>query len=163
VVEKVRVDYVVLNEDGLAYKNGPLVSPAMYKRFWQPHVKRVLEFLRSRGVEIFSFYTSGNIEPLLPVLLDTGFNLFGPLEVASGMDAVKLRKQYGREVLLYGNISRQALMDGPESVEHEVMSKVPWLMEQGGYIPAVDDMILPDISFQSFMRYVELIRSLQLR
>jgi hypothetical protein len=143
VVEKVRVDYVVLNEDGLAYKNGPLVSPAMYKRFWQPHVKRVLEFLRSRGVEIFSFYTSGNIEPLLPVLLDTGFNLFGPLEVASGMDAVKLRKQYGREVLLYGNISRQALMDGPESVEHEVMSKVPWLMEQGGYIPAVDDMILP--------------------
>ena len=64
--------------------------------------------------------------------------------------------------MLYGNIARQALMDGPEAVEREVMSKVPLLMEQGGYIPAVDDMILPDISFASFMRYVELIRGMEL-
>ena len=49
--------------------------------------------------------------------------------------------------------------DGPEAVEKEVYSKVPWLMEQGGYIPAVDDIIMPDISFKSFMHYAELIRS----
>ncbi|MGQ9556178.1 MAG: uroporphyrinogen decarboxylase family protein, partial [Anaerolineae bacterium] len=160
VVERISIDYVVFNEDGLAYKTSSLIGPEAYRKFWMPYVKRVIDFLRSYEVRIFSFYTSGNIEPLIPVLLETGFNLFGPLEVAAGMDAIKLRKQYGRDVLLYGNISRQALMDGPEAVEREVYSKVPWLMEQGGFIPAVDDMILPDISFRAFMRYVELIREM---
>ena len=162
VVERIPVDYVVFNEDGLAYKNSSLIGPRTYRQFWMPYVRRVIDFLRGYGVRIFSFYTSGNIEPLIPTLLETGFNLFGPNEVAAGMDAIKLRKQYGRDVLLYGNISRQALMDGPEAVEREFYSKVPWLMEQGGFIPAVDDMILPDISFRSFMRYVELIRGMTL-
>jgi len=162
VVENTEVDYAVFNEDGLAYKTSTIVGPETYRTFWQPYVRRVIDFLRGRGVEIISFYTSGNIEPLIPVLLETGFNLFGPLEVAAGMDAIKLRREYGRDVLLYGNIGRQALMEGPEAVEREVYSKVPWLMEQGGYIPAIDDMLLPDISFRSFMRYVELIRDMRL-
>lgn len=162
IVEALPVDYVVLNEDGLAYKTSTLIGPDTYRKFWQPYVSRVIDHLSARSVKYFSFYTSGNIEPLIPTLLDTGFNLFGPLEVAAGMDAIKLRKEYGREVRLYGNIGRQALMDGPEAVEREVYAKVPWLMEQGGYIPAVDDMILPDISFASFMRYVELIREMEL-
>ena len=162
VVKEVKLDSVVIWEDGLAYKNSSLIGPETYRKFWMPYVRRVTEFLRGSGIDIIGFYTSGNIEPLIPVLLETGFNLFGPLEVAAGMDAIGLRKEYGRDVLLYGNIGRQALMDGPEAVEREVYSKVPWLMEQGGYIPAIDDMILPDISFAAFMRYVELIRGFEL-
>lgn len=161
VAESVNIDYVVMVEDGLAYKNSTLVGPDIYRRFWAPHVRKVIEFFRGHGVPVFSFYTSGNIDPLMPVLLDTGFNLFGPLEVAAGMDARRLRRQYGRDVLLYGNIGRQALMDGPDAVREEVLEKVPALVESGGYIPAVDDMILPDISFESYMTYVETIRALQ--
>ena len=70
----------------------------------------------------------------------------------------KPKQQFGRDILLIGNISRQALMDGPDAVEHEFAAKVPHLVEQGGYIPAIDDMVLPDISFESFRRYVELVK-----
>lgn len=162
VVESLPIDYVVLNEDGLAYKTSSLIGPDTYRCFWKPYVGRVIDYLRGKGVRLFSFYTSGNIEPLIPALLETGFNMVGPLEVAAGMDATRLRREYGKDLILCGNISRQALMDGPEAVEREVMGKVPSLMEQGGYIPAIDDMILPDISFASFMRYVELIRHMTL-
>ena len=158
VVSKMKVDYAVLNEDGLAYKTASLIGPDAYRNFWMPYVKRVIDFLKGHGIRIFSFYTSGNIEPLIPVLLETGFNLFGPLEVASGMDVRRLKAEYGRDILLYGNISRQALMDGGDSVEKEVAAKIAVLEEYGGYIPAVDDMILPDISFNSFMRYTELVK-----
>jgi hypothetical protein len=41
------------------------------------------------------------------------------------MDAIELRKQFGRDILLIGNISRQALMDGPYAVEKEFYAKVP--------------------------------------
>jgi uroporphyrinogen decarboxylase len=158
VVDQAPIDFVWLSEDGLAYKNSTLVSPTMYRELWHPYVRRVTDFLRSHDIDLIGHYTSGNIKPLIPSFLAAGINLFGPLECAAGMDAVELRKEYGRDVLMMGNLSRAAFMEGPEAVEREFYSKVPWLMENGGYIPAVDDMILPDISFGSMMRYVELVR-----
>lgn len=156
--EKAKVDLVWFSEDGLAYKNSSLVSPATYREFWTPHLKPVIDFIRAHGTEVVGFYTSGNICPLIPAFFETGFNLFGPLEVAADMDAVALRKEYGRDILLMGNIGRAALMEGPEAVEREFQEKVPYLMEAGGYIPAVDDMILPDISFEAYQRYIDLVR-----
>jgi len=170
VVELVRelvhdapIDFVWLSEDGLAYKNSTLISPAMYREFWHPYVRRVTDFLHGHGIGIIGHYTSGNIGPLIPSFLEAGINLFGPLECAAGMDAVALRKEYGRDVLMMGNVSRAALMAGADAVEKEFYSKVPWLMERGGYIPAVDDMILPDISFAATMKYVELVRGFEMK
>jgi len=40
--------------------------------------------------------------------------------------------------------------------------KVPAMMEAGGYVPTVDDMILPDISFESYKRYIELVSNYRL-
>ena len=162
LVETVPVDFVWLSEDGMAYKNSTMVGPEMFREFWHPYMKRVTDFLRGHGVQAIGHYTSGNITPLIPSFLDAGINLLGPLEVAADMDAVALRKEYGRDLLLMGNIGRAALMSGPDAVEEEFNAKVPWLMEQGGYIPAIDDMILPDISFESMMKYVELVREFEI-
>ena len=158
---KAKTDYAVFMEDGLAYRHGPIISPGTYGEFWYPYQKKVIDFLRNHGVDIICHYTSGNVESLIPLMLKAGFNTFAPLEVAAGMDAIKLREQYGNRILLMGNISRQALMDGPKAVEKEFHGKVPYLMEQGGYIPAADDMILPDISFESFKHYVDLLKGMQ--
>ena len=154
--EKGKVDLVWFSEDGLAYKNSTVISPETYREFWTPHIKPVIDFIRSHGTDVVGFYTSGNITPLIPAFMETGFNCFGPLEVAADLDARQLRKEFGKEVLLMGNIGRAALMAGPEAVEKEFEEKVPWMMETGGCIPAVDDMILPDISFESYKRYFEL-------
>jgi hypothetical protein len=50
-------------------------------------------------------------------------------------------------------------MEGRKAVDREFNSKVPSLMESGGYIPAIDDMILPDISFESYRHYVDLVKN----
>jgi uroporphyrinogen decarboxylase len=160
---KAPIDYVRVMEDGLAYRHGPIISPRIYEEFWFPYQKKVLDFLRDHGVKIIIHYTSGNVESLIPLMLKAGFNAFAPLEVAAGMDALRLREEYGKQILLLGNISRQALMDGPKAVEEEFNRKVPYLMEQGGYIPAVDDMILPDISFKSFNHYIGLLKKMKLQ
>ncbi len=160
VVQEAKIDYVFIDEDGLGTGNRSLISPQTYRKFWLPHWKKVTSFFRKNGIDIVGFYSSGNYESLIPVLLETGFNLFGPLECASRMDAIKLRKEYGRDVLLMGNINRQALVDGKEAIEKEVNSKVPWLMEQGGYIPAVDDEVLPDVSLETYLHYTNLIKQL---
>jgi uroporphyrinogen decarboxylase len=158
LLENVPLDYAILMEDGMAYKNSTLVSPDMYRRLWMPHQRRVTDFWRSKGIDVIGYYTSGNLEPLIPVLMETGFNMFAPLERAADMDAVQLRGKYGRDALFMGNIGRQALQDGPEAIDAEFRALRP-AIESGGFIPVVDDMILPDISFQSYMHYVQAIRS----
>ena len=162
IVSQCQIDYAYFSEDGIGYRNSSLVSPKMYRQIWIPAMRKVVEFLQTHGVHIIGHYSSGNLLPLIPVLLDIGVNLYFPLEVAAGMDARELRKQYGRELLLIGNISRQALMDGPEAVKAEFAAKVPDLMAEGGYIPAVDDAIMPDISFDSYKTYLDLVRAYRL-
>jgi uroporphyrinogen decarboxylase len=157
-LDHVRFDFVFLTEDGMGYKNSTLVSPAMYRDLWGPALRRVIDFLHSYGVNLIAHYSSGNMRPLIPTLMDMGITLYFPLEVAAGMDALALRREFGPEIRLIGNISRQALMDGPAAVEREFAAKVPPLMAAGGYIPAVDDAITPDIPFASYQRYCQLVR-----
>ncbi len=158
VVKAIKLDYVSIEEDGMAYANGPLISPSLYREFYLPYVKKVLNFFRDHGVRILAECSSGNITPLIPLFIEAGYNLFWPLECAAGMDALKLREEYGEGILLLGNISKGALMSGKEAVEREFNAKVPPLVEGGGYIPSVDDMILPDISFESYSHYIKLVR-----
>lgn len=160
VVQRGKIDYAFIVEDGLGYKNSSIISPQTYREFWFPSVKKVIDFLKSHGIDIVGFYSSGNIKPLMPVMLEAGFNLFAPLEYAAGMDAVELRKEYGKKVLLMGNISREALMKDKEAIRRDVLGKVPYLIRQGGYIPSLDDMVLPDISLENYTYYINLIRSL---
>lgn len=160
--DHVHFDYVFFNEDGIAYKNSTLVSPAMYRSLWIPALRKVVDFLHGRNVDLIAHYTSGNLRPLIPTLLDIGINMHMPLEVAADMDAVQLRSEFGRDIRLIGNISRQALMDGPRAIDEEFARKIPPLMADGGYIPAADDIITPDISFESYTYYIDKVRSYRL-
>ena len=162
LVTSCQIDYAYFAEDGIGYRNSSLVSPKMYQQLWIPAMRKVSDFLHGHGINIIGHYSSGNTLPLIPLLLDIGVNTHFPLEVAAGVDARELRRTYGRDILLIGNISRQALMDGPEAVDREFYDKVPPLMEDGGYIPAVDDAIMPDISFASYNHYIELVRNFEL-
>jgi len=157
----VRFDFAILNEDGIAFKNSTMVSPATYRRLWAPHVRRVTDALRAGGIEVVGFLTSGNVRPLIGELLDVGVNCLLPLEAAAGIDARDLRREFGRDLRLIGNISRQAFMDGPAAVEAEFAAKVPPLVAAGGYIPAPDDLIMPDMPYASVRRYVELVRAFE--
>lgn len=67
-----------------------------------------------------------------------------------------------RQGVRFGHAYCPALMDGPAAVEAEFNAKVPELMEAGGYIPAIDDLVMPDMPYASLRRYVELVRGLQL-
>ncbi|MBI2938863.1 MAG: hypothetical protein HYY04_00360 [Chloroflexi bacterium] len=161
LLEQTTVDFMWIHEDGVAYKNSTLISPATYRKLWFPYVRRVVDFVRGRGVRVVGHYTSGNIAPLIPSYLQTGINLFAPLECAAGLDAVALRRTYGQDVLLMGNVAREALMGDRAAVEKEFYGKVPWLVERGGYVPAPDDMILPDMPLDTVRHYTRLVRDLK--
>ncbi len=159
LLEAVPVDFIFIEEDGLGYKNSTLVSPKTYRALWLPHQRRVVDFIRSKGVKTVGYRSSGNMGPLIPCLLEAGFNMHASLECAAGADAIQLRKQYGRDLILVGNIAREAFMGDRATVEKEFYSKVPWLVEQGGYLPTPDDAFMPDWPLDTVLHYTELVRN----
>ena len=121
---------------------------------------RLAEYLRSKGVGCICYYSSGNLEPLIPLFLEMGINAITPAECAAGMDAIDLDKKYGKDLMVIGNIARQAIMSGREAVREEVMRKVPYLMKRGGFVPAFDDMVMPDMTFENVRYCADLIKSI---
>jgi chromosomal replication initiation ATPase DnaA len=92
------------------------------------------------------------------LFLKAGFTCLWPLQATAKMDAVELRKKYGRNLLLVGNIAKEALIKGKEAISKEVSHKLNYLMEQGGYIPAIDDRVPPDVALGNYAYYIDLLK-----
>jgi len=158
-VEEIKFDFAHFWED-MAYKTGSLISPKMFKEFMLPHYKKVTEFLHRYGIDIITVDSDGNINELIPLWLEGGVNGFLPLEVAADMNAVALRKKYGKNLILIGNIDKRTLVKSKEAIREEVMSKVPYLLSQGGYFPTIDHAVPPDVPLENYMYYLQCLRKI---
>ena len=152
------IDYGNLWED-MAMKTQSLISPKLFREFMMEPMKRVTRTLNEYGIKIISVDSDGNVDELIPLWLEANVNLIYPLEVAAGCDALRYKEQHGKEVLLLGNIDKRVLREGcdKKGIEQEVMSKVPKLVEMGGFSPAVDHAVPPDVPFENFKYYMDLI------
>jgi uroporphyrinogen decarboxylase len=157
VLKDIRIDLARFWED-MCYKTGPLISPAMVSSFMMPRYKKITDLLHSYDVDVIFVDSDGNVEQLVPLWLESGINYIWPCEVAAGNDVIALRKKYGKDLIIGGGIDKRALIKGKEAIREEVMSKVPFLLGQGGYLPCVDHAVPPDVTLESYCYYVNLMR-----
>jgi len=140
VLAKVRVDYAAFYEP-IASNAGPVVSPAMFERFSMPGYRRVIDLLLRHDVPLRVFCTTGgDLSLLLPPLLDAGINgLWISNIMTEAMEYQRLRREYGPEIALIGGIDSTALLRGEAGVRRAVEDTVPPLLDQGRYLPSLDD------------------------
>jgi hypothetical protein len=148
----VEFDYVFINED-LSMKNGPLLSPKTYQEFIFPHMKRLVAFFKEHGVRWVIVDTDGNCELIIPHLLDAGVDAIWPLERASDMDPLAIRRKFGRALRLWGGVDKRELAKGPDAIDAHLRTLQP-LVADGGFIPTVDHLVPPDVSLANFEHYV---------
>jgi len=153
ILDVISIDAFGFWED-MAHKSGPLISPEMVKRFMFPRYRRVVDFLNNRGVKFIGLDSDGYIDPLIPVWLDAGLNFLYPFEVQAGMDVVKVRKKYGKNLRIWGGVDKRAIANGRKAIDEEIRRITP-LIEEGGYIPHTDHSIPPDVSLDNYLYYLE--------
>ena len=151
----IRFDYFNFSED-FAGKSGPLLSPDLFRRFLLPGYKRIIETFRRDGIEYFWLDSDGDTRPLIPLMLEAGITCHWPLEQASYMEPVALRREFGQDLALCGGIDKRELSKGKKEIERELQSTIPPMLESGGFIPHVDHLCPPDISYENFQHYMEL-------
>jgi uroporphyrinogen decarboxylase len=158
VLSRVEVDYASVYEP-IASNAGPLVSPEMFERFAMPGYRKVLGLLeRHRIPHRFLSTTGGDLSPLLPLFLEAGINgLWISNIMTVGMEYRNLRKTYGRDVALIGGIDATSLSRGEEAVRRAIEDTVPPLLEQGRYLPCLDDRPRDDTPFEMYRLYREVL------
>ena len=158
ILEGLDVEYFNLNED-LSMKTGPLLSPATFKEFIYPHLKRLCEFFKSHGTRYIVLDTDGNPEVLIPMFMDAGVDCIWPLERASNMDPARIREKFGKQLRLWGGVDKRELAKGPKAIDAHLRELAP-LIDAGGFIPTVDHTVPPDVSWENFCHYMERKRAL---
>lgn len=153
ILEKIQVEYFTLNED-MSMKSGPLLSPDTYRKFISPHLKRMVDFFRSYGTRYFAVDTDGDTTPLISLMMDAGVDTLWPLERASDVNPVDLRKRFGKSLRLWGGVDKREIARGPDAIRKHLRQLIP-LVEEGGYIPTVDHTVPPDVSWDNFRYYMD--------
>lgn len=153
LAKDIEFDYANGWED-IAFKNGPLMSPAMFREFLYPRYKRIADVLKKYGIHVIFTDCDGNINPIVDQWIEAGFTCQFPLEIASGTDPVTLRERFGDKVLLIGGVDKMRLLEGKTGIDREMERLAP-IVEQGGYIPHLDHLCPPDITLENYRYYLE--------
>ena len=153
ILDVIEVDAFAFWED-MAYNHAPLISPDLVRKYMLPRYRRVVEFLRGRGIKYIGLDSDGQIHSLIPIWMDAGLNFIYPFEVQAGMDVLEVRRRYGRELRIWGGVDKRALAQGRAAIDAEIARLEP-LMAEGGFIPHTDHSCPPDISYDNYCYYLE--------
>ncbi len=150
VISQVEIDHWQIFED-ISFGKGSMISVPMVQEFLSPYIKRIADFLKSKGVNIILLDTDGDCNELIPVFMEAGVTGMYPFEVHCGMDVAKVRKEYPKLQML-GGISKSEVQFGEKRIDN-MLESVDYVLKTGGYIPFGDHFIPPEVNFKNFSYY----------
>ena len=131
------VDVVMVGDD-LAGQEGPLFSPDFYRSVVKPRQKRLIQHIRSLTKAKIWYHTCGSCIEYIPDLIEIGVDIINPVQTsATNMDPVKLKKQFGNQVVFWGaGIDSQHVLPfaTPDRVKKEVHETLEIFKPGGGYV-----------------------------
>ncbi len=138
--------------EDMCFKNGPLMSPALFKRMLVPRYRIIADFLRREcGCEFQMVDCDGRIDELAPLWLEGGINVMFPLE-APHTDAFRIERALRGRMAFRGYFDKRALIAGPAAIDAEFARLAP-LLAAGRFIPHTDHRVPPDVPLAHYRHY----------
>lgn len=157
IISQVEIDHWHIWED-ISYGRGSMISVDMVEEFICPYIKKIADFVKSKGVKIILLDTDGDCNNLIPPFIEAGVTGMYPFETHCGMDIVKVRKKYPKLQML-GGIPKSEIAKGKRRID-EILVPVEQVLKTGGYIPFGDHFIPPEVDFANFSYYRNKLNSL---
>jgi uroporphyrinogen decarboxylase len=130
-------EMIVIGDDA-AYRDGPMISPRMWREFVLPYHRQLVEAVDAPVI----WHSDGNTERLLPFAIEAGFVGVHGLEPAAGMDLGRIKREYGQDLVLVGNADIRVLFEPDlNAVRAEVDRCLAQGAPGGGYMMATCNSI----------------------
>lgn len=151
-LQRIEFDFAAGWED-ICFNNGCIISPKMFREFLLPRYKRIARLLHRYGVDVIYTDCDGNINGIVDIWLEAGYNCVFPVEVRAGSDPVQLRERFGKDILIMGGFDKTALLEGPPAILAELKRLEP-VVEEGGFIPHVDHRVPCGVKLEDYRYYL---------
>jgi uroporphyrinogen decarboxylase len=151
------VDVVAFGDD-VAFQNGPMMSPDVFRSLIKPRMKRVFDLIKNRCEAKILFHTCGSAVSLIPDLLELGMDALNPVQVsAKGMDTGELKRLYGKDLTFWGAVDTQRVLPfgAPDDVRAEVAQRIDDLADGGGYVLGAVHIIQAEVPPENILAMVE--------
>jgi len=147
-------DGVFYYED-MGFKDKPFMSPKHYRELIYPSHKKAFDFAHSQGLKVI-VHSCGFVEPLIPDMIDAGMDCLQVIEVKAGMDLLRIHKNFGDKIVLFGGIDVRALYSNDYAViDAELEAKIPIVKQGYGYIAHSDHSIPNTVDYDTFKYYIK--------
>ncbi len=148
-------DGVFMVED-LGGTHTTLISADSYRKFIKPQHKKMADFCHENNMKLF-MHSCGKIESFIPDFIDAGIDVLQALQANTGMDVVKLKKEYGNNIAFWGNIAEASLAGSREDIKKEIEYKIGNAKKGGGYIYHSDHSIPDEVSLGNYEYLMEMV------
>ena len=156
-----KFDFAHYWED-ICFKNGPLLSPALFDELCAKHYKKRNDLCHKYGIDIISLDCDGVTDQLLPTWVENGVNTMFPIEVGVwGDQFAPARERFGNRVIGVGGMDKTALRLDKDAVDRE-LERMQRLVKLGGFIPCPDHRLMPGSKFELVQYYAEKVKELKL-
>jgi uroporphyrinogen-III decarboxylase len=133
-----------------------MISPKMWRTYFKPRMATFISELKTLNPDVkVAYHTDGNVEPIIPELIEIGLDVLNPLQPAS-MDPAKIKRQYGKQLSFWGTIDEQHTLPfgSPQDVSNEVCQRLETVGNDGGLILAPTHHVQLDTPLENFWAMV---------
>ena len=142
--------------DDHGFKTGPIISPRHFKQLIYPKIKNLVKKCHKGGMKVIH-HSCGNVNKLIPLMLDAGIDALNPLEPSASMDIFQVHHNHGNKLSLIGNVDTIELLakGTPQQIEDYVKKEIKIVGPGGGLIIASSHSINPAISSETYRTMIE--------
>ncbi|MEN6312196.1 MAG: uroporphyrinogen decarboxylase family protein [Acidobacteriota bacterium] len=153
-------DAVLWAED-LGYNKGPFISPATFRRmFLEANKARARNVREKFGKKILK-HCCGNVNALLDMFIEIGFDAYQSIQPTAGMDICALKRDYGAKITLWGGVAVENLVGGTaEDVRRDVRRAMACAKPGARFILGASHSIAVGTKYDNYMAMLDEYRKL---
>lgn len=127
---------IIYMADDYCSQQGPLFSPAIFKEYIFPYLKRVVDLTHKHNKK-FLLHCCGSVREFLPMIIEADVDILEPIQIrAKGMEPKALKNDFGKDICFYGGFDLQEKLcrSSVKEVEDEAKRLIDIFNKDGGYI-----------------------------
>lgn len=148
---------IIITGDDVANQKSLMMSIETWRTFLRDHLAATVKAAKRANPNTYVFYHScGNVEALIPDLIDVGIDILNPLQ-PDCMDPAAIKRRYGDRLSFWGSVSVQRTMPfgTPSLVKAEVRRRIADMGTSGGFILAPAHVLGPETPWENIVAFFE--------
>jgi hypothetical protein len=154
-----RISVIVICGADFGSQQSLMMSPMVFRDLYLPYYRKMTDWIHENTKWKTFKHCCGAIEPLIPLLIEAGFDILNPVQIsAAGMNPGNLKQKYGDKLTFWGGgINTQATLPNgtPEEVKNEVKELVSIFGQNGGFVFNTIHNVQANVPVENFLAMIE--------